>query len=288
MRLSVLIPTYNRKDWLLKTLGCISKQTYKDFEVIIVDASVPEDQIKESDLQVFNFNLRYIRYGIAGNVSKQRNMALQQAVGDVLIFLDDDVTFDECLFLNYVTLFSEGKYQAISGLVETEKFRRGSGPILNTTNMFLNIGRPNYQPCDIEVKTYVICTANFAILKSVYAQVGGFDENIFGVFDDVDYGFLLERKGIPVVHHPLVSVFHFQAKANGARSSLLPGWWAYYNIIYFHLKHLRPKAALFFFRCSWQILRPSQAWLQPAKLVLNYRNFVSGFFKARKSVFLSY
>lgn len=287
MKISVLIPTYNRKDWLLKTLGCVAKQTYHHFEVIIVDASASEDQLTEADLAAFTFTLDYVRYGIAGNVSKQRNIALQRAMGEILLFLDDDVEFDENLFFDYSKLFTSGKYQAITGLVETAKYKRGAAPILNTTNRFLNIGRPNYQPCDKEINSYVICTANFAFLKSVYELVGGFDENIFGVFDDVDYGFLLERKGIPVIHHPLVSVFHFQARANGARSSSLPGWWHYYNIVYFHLKNLKPNAGLFFCACSWQLLRFSRAWLMPIKMLLTYRNFVNGYLRARKSVVLS-
>jgi GT2 family glycosyltransferase len=282
MKITVLIPTYNRKDWLLKTLACIAKQTYSYFEVIIVDASMSEDQLLADDLEAFNFQVDYIRYGIAGNVSKQRNIALQRASGDILLFLDDDVTFEENLFLNYSKLFTSGKYQAITGLVETEKYKRGSTPIVFATNRFLNIGRPNYQPCDMEINSYVICTANFAFLKSVYEQVGGFDENIFGIFDDVDFGFLLESKGIPVIHHPLVSVFHFQAKANGARSSSLPGWWHYYNISYFHLKNLKPNSGIFLLACSWQLLRPSRSWLKPIKVIRNYRNFIEGYFRAIK------
>ena len=212
MKISVLIPTYNRKDWLLKTLQCISKQIYQKFEVIIVDASAPEDQLENANLQEFKFPITYIRHGVAGNVSKQRNIALQKAIGDILLFIDDDVEFNENLFAEYVKLFQSGNYDAISGLVETEKFKRGALPIRNTTNRFLDIGRDNYQPCDFEVNTFVICTANFALLKKVYDQVGGFDENIYGVFDDVDYGFRLERFGVRVVHHPSVGVYHHQAR----------------------------------------------------------------------------
>ena len=286
MKISVLIPTYNRRDWLLKTLNCVGSQTYQNFEVIIVDASQPEDQLNDAELLLYSFQIKYLRYGILGNVSKQRNIALKEATGDILLFLDDDVTFDKNLFLNYQKLFSGGKYEAISGLVETEKFKRGSGPIRNLTNRFLDIGRENYQPCDFEIKSYVICTANFALLRKVYEQVGGFDEKIYGVFDDVDYGFTLERFDISVVHHPEVAVYHHQTKANGARSSALPPWWFYYNISYFQLKNRNLNAISFFIIVSWQMIKPSGSWLVPKKLVVNYKNFINGFFRARKSVFL--
>jgi GT2 family glycosyltransferase len=283
MKISVLIPTYNRKDWLLKTLVCISKQTYRDFEVIIVDASASEDQLGDSDLVAFKFTIHYIRYGVAGNVSKQRNIALQQAVGDILLFLDDDVEFDAPLFEDYVRLFKVNKYEAISGLVETPKFPRGSQPIQFKGNPFLDLHELNYQPCDFEVETYMICTANFAFTRSVYARLGDFDEKMFGILDDVDFGYRLMKFNIPCIHYPSVSVFHHQAVASGARSNVLGGWWFYYNVVYFHLKNRNVSSFHYFINCSWYLLRPSRSWLSPGTKIVRYMNFVKGFVKAWNS-----
>jgi GT2 family glycosyltransferase len=283
MKISILIPTYNRKDWLLKTLVCISKQIYRDFEVIIVDASAPEGQLENSEMTEFKFTIHYIPYGIAGNVSKQRNIALKKSVGDVLLFLDDDVEFDTNLLEQYVRLFETKKYEAISGLVQTSRYPRGSQPIRFIGNPFLDLHELNYQPCDFEIETYVICTANFAFTRTVYMRLGGFDEKMFGILDDVDFGHQLMKFNIPCIHHPSVSVFHHQAGASGARSNILRGWWFYYNIVYFHLKNRHVSPILYFINCSWFLLRPSRSWLSPGKKIMTYGNFIQGFAKASNS-----
>jgi GT2 family glycosyltransferase len=282
--ISVLIPTYNRKEWLKHTLNCIAKQTYTDFEVIVVDASQPADQLSDREVSENKFPFQYIRYGISGNVSLQRNKAIQNSKGDLLLFVDDDVDFDEKLFLNYATIFADKKYDAISGLVETPKVKRTNKPVFFKGNRFTDFGLPNYQPCDFEIETYVICTANFCFRRSVYEQYGGFDEKIFGVFDDVDYGFKLKSCGVKVYHHPDVFLFHYQAKMSGARSSSIPSWWFYYNACYFHFKNLKPNRFTFWLDCSWTLLKPSSIWLNPFKQFTRYRDFITGFTNAKKTL----
>jgi GT2 family glycosyltransferase len=284
MKISVLIPSYNRKEWLLKTLDWIVAQTYKNFEVVIVDASDPLDQLDTDILNKYPFPLKYVRYGIAGNVSKQRNIALKAASGDLLLFLDDDVSFQDNFFQEYVRLFSSGKYSAISGLVETQKHKRGSPPLEYKDNRLLRIGALNYLACDFEIETYVICTANFAFTRQIYSLVGGFDELMFGIFDDVNYGWQLKNSGVKVMHVPSVAVFHFQATASGARSSSLPGWWKYYNMIYFHLKNLKPNHFVFFVASSWSVFHPSRQWLKLQRLIKEYIFFCRGFVLASKNV----
>lgn len=284
MLISVLIPTYNRKGWLLKTLACIARQTYHNFETIVVDASQPEDQLSDADLLPYSFKIQYHRYGIAGNVSKQRNMALRVAKGDILLFLDDDVSFDEYMFEKYHTLLETGTYEAISGLVETTKYPKGSAPIWYKGNPFQDMRANNYQPCSFLVETYIICTANFALMRRVYEKVGGFDELLYGSFDDVDYGLKLMKHGIKVFHVPEVSVFHYQERSSGARSPLMPTWWMFYNACYFQLKNFETSPWTFFIECSWFMLKPSRSWLVPGTMIKNYFNFSKGFQQARSNL----
>ena len=88
---SIVIPTYNRKESLQETLLSLSHQSWPadHFEVIIVDdgsTDGTEEIVKES----LPFTLRYIRQSNQGS-AVARNTGAQQASGDVLIFLDDDV-----------------------------------------------------------------------------------------------------------------------------------------------------------------------------------------------------
>jgi glycosyltransferase involved in cell wall biosynthesis len=89
-QLSILIPTYCRKEDLLQTLKCINVQTFKNFEVIIIDSSPPETRLSEENIKSFDFIIEYNLFGIVGNVSMQRNKALEKANGNIILFLDDD------------------------------------------------------------------------------------------------------------------------------------------------------------------------------------------------------
>jgi len=89
---SVIIPTYNRKASLLRTLDSLSRQTYPAdrFEVVVVDDGSVDDTpsvVREK----YPFSLRYVRQPNQGDAIA-RNLGAQESRGDLLIFLDDDIT----------------------------------------------------------------------------------------------------------------------------------------------------------------------------------------------------
>jgi glycosyltransferase involved in cell wall biosynthesis len=89
---SVVIPTYNRRDSLLCTLESIGKQTYpaECFEVIVVDdgGSDGTDQLARVS---YPFRLVYCRQTNQGSAAA-RNHGVDQSRGDILVFVDDDMT----------------------------------------------------------------------------------------------------------------------------------------------------------------------------------------------------
>lgn len=91
---SVVIPTYNRKESLLRTLASLSRQTYpaEQFEVILVDDGGSDGTEGVTELR-YPFRLRYVRQANQG-AAAARNRGALEASGDVLIFLDDDISVD--------------------------------------------------------------------------------------------------------------------------------------------------------------------------------------------------
>jgi glucosyl-dolichyl phosphate glucuronosyltransferase len=89
-RVSVIIPTRNRTEDLLSTLGDLAAQTRRPDEILIVDqSSAPSLQPESLPLAVI-----YIHDpGISG-AAVARNVAMDRATGDVWIFLDDDVILE--------------------------------------------------------------------------------------------------------------------------------------------------------------------------------------------------
>jgi len=88
---SVIIPSYNRYDLLLKCLESVKNQTYRDLEIIVVNDG--SDDERYSILE-FDPNIKYFKLPIrTGLAAKVRNYGISKSVGDWIAFLDDDDTW---------------------------------------------------------------------------------------------------------------------------------------------------------------------------------------------------
>lgn len=91
--LSVVICTYNRRDFLARVLDYLSYQTCSQFEVVIVDG--PSDDGTKVLLESFRGAIK-IAHNPERNLSKSRNIGIELSTGDIVAFIDDDaLPFDD-------------------------------------------------------------------------------------------------------------------------------------------------------------------------------------------------
>lgn len=88
---SIIIPSYNRNIELLKLLDSLEQQTIKNFEVIVVDDCSSKSIIID---KVYSYNINLIRNKINQGASISRNIGVQHANHEWVLFLDDDDKFD--------------------------------------------------------------------------------------------------------------------------------------------------------------------------------------------------
>ncbi len=93
--ISVIIPTLNRYKYLKDVLSDLEKQTYTNFEVIVVDQT---DDFKEDFYQGWNLDLKYW-FQEEKALWRARNEAIQNSKGDYILLYDDDSLVDE----NWIT-----------------------------------------------------------------------------------------------------------------------------------------------------------------------------------------
>ncbi len=112
-RVSVIISTKNRTQDVIRCLGSISIQTMLPDEIVIVDSSDTE-QLKE-ELGAFHvLNIKYIHS--KPGLTLQRNMGKKDSSGDLLIFLDDDVTLDKDYIKEIMHVFESCRVRPIGGV----------------------------------------------------------------------------------------------------------------------------------------------------------------------------
>lgn len=84
-KFSIVIPVYNVEKYLKKCLDSVFNQTYKDYEVIVVN-----DGTKDNSMDIVkNYNVKVITQKNQG-LSAARNHGVKKATGEYLIFLDSD------------------------------------------------------------------------------------------------------------------------------------------------------------------------------------------------------
>ena len=86
---SVVIPTYNQSHLLSKSINSVISQTYKNFEIIVIDNYSTDNT--EAIVNGFkNINIKYFKYKNNGHISKSRNFGILKSVGSWISFLDSD------------------------------------------------------------------------------------------------------------------------------------------------------------------------------------------------------
>jgi GT2 family glycosyltransferase len=112
MRISVIIPTKNRKEDLQSTLEDLAAQTRRPDEVLIVDQS-PIPSFEPSGVQIA---VNYIHAPNISGAATARNVAMDCAIGDLWIFLDDDVIL-EPQYIDEIVRAYTPEIAGVSGII---------------------------------------------------------------------------------------------------------------------------------------------------------------------------
>ena len=121
MKYSIIVPVYNVEVYLDKCLNSIYKQTYKNFEVIVVNDGTPDNSQKIIDKYVKKdkrFN-GYIKEN--GGLSDARNYGIKYVTGDYILFIDSDDFIEKDLLANINNITTTNNYDLIRFSLSTTK-----------------------------------------------------------------------------------------------------------------------------------------------------------------------
>ena len=116
MQVSIIIPTYNRSSVLLQALKSLQEQTLESFEILVIDNAA--DSKIQSMVAEFNQTARipvnYIPEPQLG-LHNARHAGAKAARGDILVFTDDDATFDTAWLQVYADSFLQHPEMVAAG-----------------------------------------------------------------------------------------------------------------------------------------------------------------------------
>lgn len=94
---SIVVPVYNAEKYIRQTVDCVLRQTYKNWELLLVDDGSLDGSVAVMK-SIPDERIRVLEYGEGGCAALARNMGVEAAQGRYLAFLDaDDLWLDEKL-----------------------------------------------------------------------------------------------------------------------------------------------------------------------------------------------
>ena len=169
MRISAIIPTYNRAQSIAKALDSVYAQTYAVAECIVIDDGSTDDTaniVRQNYPQV-----TYLHQAQQG-VSAARNRGIKQASGEWLAFLDSD---DEWLSEKLSTLREHLQRQPNFRLIHSDEIWIRHGVRVNPMKKHKKYGGDIYEHC---LPLCCISPSAVMIERSLFDQVGMFDESL--------------------------------------------------------------------------------------------------------------
>lgn len=118
MKVSVIIPTYKRSEYLKRAIDSVLNQSYNNIEIIVVDDNNPDTDYRKTNELVMkeyehNNNIIYIKHKKNMNGAVARNTGIKKASGDYITFLDDDDFFLKDRLKNIIEYIKNTNYDAV-------------------------------------------------------------------------------------------------------------------------------------------------------------------------------
>lgn len=124
-RVSVVCPTYNRSRAIRRTIASVIAQSFRDWELLVVsDGSTDDTDDVVREAEATDPRVRLIRTRAHGDPSEPRNIALAQAQGDIVSYLDHDDRFREDHLRLVVDALDEGAEVVAMGNVYRDEHGR--------------------------------------------------------------------------------------------------------------------------------------------------------------------
>jgi len=186
-RVSVIMPTYNRPDYLQDAINSILNQSMSDFELIIVNDGSSDERALEvlTKLDVLDSRIKIVHQDNHGPAAA-RNTGCRHASAPIIALMDDDdVSHPDRLRLQSDIMDKNLHIASVSTLMQymDERGRRMHSSI-TTRKPYCSPPSPSLET-SLEVLDQVVLTATTMIRKEVLEKVGGY-RTWFKQIEDVD------------------------------------------------------------------------------------------------------
>lgn len=224
---SILIPNYNHKS-ILKT--CIDSlynvNTYKNFEIVIVENNSTEKEIFDyyEELKKQHDNIQVVTYKGEFNYSRINNFGMKYTNGDYVLLLNNDTeVISPTALSEMVGCILRPEVGAVGAkLLYEDDTVQHAGVVIGFSGYAGHVNHGiNKDDYGYMVRARINCNysavtaACMMVKKSVFNQVGGFDEQFVVACNDVDLCLKICKEKYLIVYNAFALWHHYESKSRG-------------------------------------------------------------------------
>lgn len=230
---SVIIPNFNGYDLLNDCLSSIFKQSFKNYEVILVDNNSTDFSL---DFILKNFpKVRIVKLKKNYGFAKAINEGVKLSKSKYVVFLNNDTYVDFNYLKNLINCAkSHSEIISINPKILNFYNRKsidGVGILINEVGQAKSIGWKEKDLGQYEEEQYIFgATGGASLFKRLdFIKVGLFDESYFMYCEEVDFAFRAQFLGYKSIYCPKAVVYH-KHKATSKKFPQYIEYWQYRNM----------------------------------------------------------
>lgn len=223
---SVIIPNKDEKESLKKCLDSVMELTsYSNYEILIIENNSTSPEIFQyyEELKT-NEKIRVIVWEGEFNYSAINNYAVSYANGEYLLFLNNDITVINPRWMEELLGHCQRKEVGAVGakLYYPDDTIQHAGCVIGmggiAGHMFVNMPRSRtgyLHKASVQQDMSAVTAACMMMKKHVFAQVGGFSEELKVAFNDIDLCLKVRQAEYLIVYNPYAELYHYESKSRG-------------------------------------------------------------------------
>ena len=242
---SVIIPNFNGVNELETLFKSLSRQTYSDIKVILVDNGSSDKSVEFTEIYFPQFKVIKLdrNYGFSKAVNTGIEFSLKEINPEFILLLNNDIEIENDFIEKGIKTFSEiqdAGFLAVKMLnfFERDKIDDAGDFIKSNGGSPVVRGRGEKDEGQYDRPEYVFgaCAGAAFYRKELFLKEGMFDEDFFAYLEDVDLSFRFQLAGYKCYYNPEIICYH----KRGETTKKFSGWETYYsekNLVSLRLKN---------------------------------------------------
>lgn len=231
-KVSIIIPSKDHiEDLDLCINSIISKSTYKNFEIIVIENNSTEKETFEyyEDIQKKYSYVKVVFWKErVFNYSAINNFGAQYATGEYILLLNNDIEVITPGWLEEMLMFAQRQDVGAVGAklyypddtIQHAGVIIGLGGVAGHSHKYFNRKDPGYMARAAISQNLSACTAACLLVrKDVFVEIEGLDEGFAVAFNDIDLCMKIRKAGYLIVFTPYAEFYHYESKSRGLEDS---------------------------------------------------------------------